>query len=270
MKESIWSSTTTEILAQQSSVIFDESLWFNSQHKQVVNKVKEQYFRSYGIDHIITIQAMSPQQIRDADKRSALAFTKWDVIYLNPTSHSNDDFNTLKNTIRHELGHTIPRKRKDVESYMLPTGEEIYAFDGMSVEIRLPNGQFTAFKIIEEAFCEYLAVASSTEHWESYSVWSQSYFVITQFLAKLINSKNWDRKNDLVNYYTSSDVIGSTSSILWCKAVMSDVVFLMDIFRDIRIATKQVHNQSDDLASQYIDVVMEKKLQQVRNYNPKD
>jgi hypothetical protein len=173
-------------------------------------------------------------------KTSTAAVTEWNKILFNTeTAYATMKDEELINIVRHELGHTIPNT-KMTYAFDLTTWDKITAVEWFTLHILTKDNIVTTFKLLEEAFCEVLAVDQSLNNaLISYSNSDARYFAIGTLLMQLCRYQ-WITATQLVHFQKEGDMIWFTSALLGKQADGADIEYVINKFNELRSLTAQL------------------------------
>ncbi len=210
------------------------------EHQQLIEQIVKEYFSQYPCTMktlTISAEAVENQQI--------LAHAKPHMIYLNP---NRLDDASIKNTITHELFHTIkPDSLTIVSPYVLQDGYEIIGYHGLSIVVSNGKEQ-TQFWVFEDAAAEACASAFN----QKYSVPNIYYANVWSLMLKIIHNGRLT-VDDLIFVQSTNDIDGFVQKIYNKTTTPQDVESLMQIFND-------VYMTEEDFTEQAL-----KKIENIRN-----
>ena len=216
----------------------------SSEQQQLIEQIVKWYFSQYPCGmKTITISFDNPE---DKKNETTLAHVKSHCIYLDPEILTDNIL--LKNTITHELFHTIkPDSLTIVDPYTLKDGYSIIGYHGLSIVVSNGKEQ-TQFWVIEDAAAE----ACASLYYPEYSVPNIYYANVWSLMLKIIH-KWWVDTNDLIQCQSNNGFEFFCEILLNKKPTPQDIESLMGIFNE-------VYMTQDDLTEEAL-----KKIEKIKN-----
>jgi len=213
---------TNSVIQKTPKITYEISLSSEQQH--LIEQIVKGYFAQYPCDmNTLTISADMP---KDKENEQTLAHAKSRHIYLNP-EHLTDN-TSLKNTILHELFHTIkPDSLTLTSPHTLKDGYTIVGYHGLSIVVKNDKQQ-TQFGLFEDAAAEALA----SMYDQNYQVPNIYYANIGSLMLKMIH-RWWVFVDDLIYAQSHNDFDFLCEKILRRKITLQDVESLMSIFNEV-------------------------------------
>lgn len=214
-------------------ITYDISLSYEQQ--QIIEDVVKGYISFYPcVMKTLTISADTPE---DKENENTLAHSDSHCVYLDPEDLR--DNTSLKNTMIHELFHTIKNDSLTLTTpYKLKDGYTIIGYHGLSIIVQ--NGkQQTKFGVFEDAASEACASIYDTE----YTVPNVYYSNIGSLMLKIIH-KWWLTSNDLIRCQSSNNVDLLCEKIFNKKNTKQDIEILMQIFNDVYSTDQDVTDEA--------------------------
>jgi len=224
-------------------VEYDVSLSYEQQ--QIVDGAVKGYFSLYPCSMKTII--IASDNVENEKNEKTLAYTKPHCIYLN--IEDIIDNNAFKNTIIHELFHTIkPDTLKLTTPYKLKDGYSVIGYHGLSIVVKNDQQQ-TQFGVFEDAAAEALA----SLYYNNYQVPNVYYANIGSLILKMIH-RWWLTADDLIDYQSNNSFESFCEKIIDKKPTSKDIESLMQIFNDVYSTDQDLTNS----AIQKIELIRKK------------
>ncbi len=204
-------STTTPIKIEQPAT---------KAQKQIIVETVKLYDHIYKLSfkELRVVEHPNPtsRTLGDGRIETVLASGKPGKIEITLRTYSPTDANLLRDTLKHELFHTIlPNQMADLfpTRRILGDGSECLGFHGLTMKVRTTSGVETYFRAIEEAAAELCAQQLGP----GFVSTAPDYFSISIFMKEMTNME-WVTPEELIAFQKSNGFREFCAKILKTEA----------------------------------------------------